>query len=176
MPPLRDRIPTENRRRDHFRIHHRAQPAANQEPAVPPVAKTNLPEGSGSVESFFQLTPFNVAHPPSSRSAPDTVQPGSQEEKKFSAGRFIWHVLDNAGVPLPVRDTSGDLDPSLRNGYALPARPHELEQKVDSTAAAKPAQGDGKLNPTVLDKIPRGELEGTDYSMTNETQTTSSPR
>jgi len=91
---------------------------------------------TGSIGSFFQCP---------------TATASSKKNKNNSplkgSGRFIWHVMDNIGIPVPT-GSEEDLDPSLKQPYAMPL-PKMLKE---------PAY------PSNPQKIPESELEGTDDS------------
>jgi hypothetical protein len=79
-----------------------------------------------------------------------------------SAGRAIYHILDNVGIPLPYKNTA-DLDPSI----AVP--PPELSVEVkrlervnppsDQSSTENVPQFPQSFQPTAQ-KIPASELEG----------------
>jgi hypothetical protein len=108
-------------------------PAATQGGTTEP--QPTLTPATNSVESFFKCPPT-------------TAQKAHEKESPVkSAGKFVWHVLDNLGVPLPVNKDS-DLDPSLRQPYVMPL----------------PKTSSQIIIPPTPQKIPESELEGTDVS------------
>lgn len=97
-----------------------------------------------TVESFFQCNSLNIP-----------VKTKTSIKKKTSllggAGKVLWHVLDNLGVPMFVGKDS-DLDPSLRQAYVMPS----------------PVVSRQTIAPVIPQKIPESELEGTDVNPKND--------
>ncbi|HEY9732359.1 MAG TPA: hypothetical protein V6C89_10635 [Drouetiella sp.] len=129
-------------------------------------------QGTGSIDSFFQMDSGPVGRSSNSNlpernavAKSQSTTPNSAETTR-SAGiaplRFLWHVMDNAGVPMFFGNKDDDLDPSLRQGYtgstvsrtkAAPSAP-VINVGTAGSAVTAPSQGPHK--------IPESELEGTD--------------
>ena len=155
-------------------------------------AAVNSNQGTGSVESFFQIDNNGRVPAASYTSNNKTASRllsefNSPEPTKSAAGapfRFLWHVMDNAGVPMFFGKSDDDLDPSLRLGYRSQGAfrggdgagleaggPSRLgsRRSVDTTTrhsvdtATTRRSVDATENRAVAPhKIPESELEGTD--------------
>ena len=133
-------------------------------------ASINANQGTGDVEAFFQIN--NTGKTPAAGYASHDQSTArllsefnSPEPKKSATGapfRFLWHVMDNAGVPMFFGKNDDDLDPSLRQGYSS-AVTIEAKQSglIDPSTGAT---GNGAVNAPSKGphKIPESELEGTD--------------
>lgn len=129
---------------------------------------------AGSVESFFQIsgTPSRAGaspvFPDASMSRTGRSNEGAsppQPSAKSAAAapfRFLWHVMDNAGVPMFFGKSDENIDPSLRQGYASAiSAPTSLRRPVDSNSGV--SESGAANTPSVTPhKIPESELEGTD--------------
>ena len=129
-----------------------------------------------SVESFFQLRNSNIitgVSPPSTKPASSAT--GDKDESSFlhHAGRFVWHVLDNAGVPMFFHE-SNDIDhPRIGKTYVVPPpklpRESAIVKEMNNPTAATtsvsktPAQPTSESAQSAPQKIPASELEGTIY-------------
>jgi len=136
-----------------------------------------------SVESFFQI------HNPKSKSsanyalaspaaAPPVTSDRTDGNKSKSTlggvGRFFWHVLDNAGVPM-VFAKHNDLDPDIdtsNNGSSpivVSTKLRLLDKLSDSQSMPEnPLQTSNGANPH---KIPQSELEGVELPTLRDEQT-----
>jgi hypothetical protein len=169
----------------------RKRPNANGENQPRPAAIQQQPEAvhDNSIDSFFQLPGSSTSTPANSASQgevqlhgpmPSPVSPSPSITEQRSAptsehhgGRFLYHLLDNIGVPLPA-DKSEALDPSLRasppsttlatknvtavagtNGGAI----QNTFQLPQPTPAAQPAG-----------RIPESELEGVELPAPRDVQ------
>jgi hypothetical protein len=136
---------------------------------VPPPACTQ-----GSVESFFRSTPPQAPAGNATQNRDAMPRKHSSSNKDSSAvgglGKFLWHVLDNVGVPLPVGNQA-DLDPSLTpiNGNSAPVSSSNSSESFPfpenhENAAAQASQA-------IPQKIPQSELEGTQFDSAHDTAT-----
>lgn len=120
-------------------------------------------DSGGDVASFFQLNPRTSTRDLDASASKSDLKLDAQLEAsttasspKSAAGapfRFVWHVLDNAGVPMFVGKHDSDLDPTLRRGYTgtnpiAPSAPLNASEQAASTTRTP-------------HKIPESELEGT---------------
>ncbi len=133
------------------------------------------PKTGNSVESFFQLPPAPAA---ASSFHTQTVH-GTREAKKASAGRALWHLMDNIGIPLPAGKQEEALDPTIRRGYVnpplpeidtakAPKRKHEIvieSPAVQSTRPPLPPASTRAAEVAIQRKIPESELEGVDIAV-----------
>jgi hypothetical protein len=141
---------------------------------------------ASTVESFFDC---DAVPPIGQQSRPPGGTDAADNKSGWHAGRLIWHVLDNAGVPMFFGNRDADLDPKIGSrAYINPpdrVPSQTLGEKIrrksvktvvqskpdsslqDPTLVATPA--DPK---TILHKIPQSELEGIDESQNpNQMQT-----
>lgn len=139
-------------------------------------ASVNSSQGSGSVESFFQInnnkTPAAEYTSNNKTAARLLSEFNSPEPKKSAAGapfRFLWHVMDNAGVPMFFGKNDDDLDPSLRQGHAEQSNSGHEHSTAANSRPASTVEGTtraterGAVAPSPgPHKIPESELEGTD--------------
>ena len=135
--------------------------------------------GKGSIESYFQLSGSRSSVPPEVRSRPDDAT-----KKKFSPGKALWHILDNAGVPMFGGNTDADIDPRITRSYIDPPLPN-LNSKVGK--ASDDTIDTSKLHTISSDKdpgyaiqgtphkIPEGQLEGTDLPIRTDTMRNAQP-
>jgi hypothetical protein len=139
------------------------------------------PSGENSnVESFFQIPSGLNPSSPDKESARHS-QAFATERKPFdnSAGRFLWHLLDNVGIPVPIGSHDQALDPSIRRNYVNPPLPDPDKYRNsanrntvanDSMPSQIPSSAVGPGDSTrvpaisIQQKIPTSELEGTDLS------------
>ena len=122
--------------------------------SLPLHTDTQKPAGSTTVEGKVQLN-APLAPPISTVDTffqcPPAALPQAQSKSKTRGpGRFLWHVLDNLGVPM-FYSTDEDLDPTINRAFAMPAPP-------------VPGKTGGQVTPQ---KIPDSELEGTEPSPDN---------
>jgi hypothetical protein len=152
---------------------------------------TGKSTGDDSIESFFQI-PRTTAGP-----RPTTVLSTDQVDQRYAkveagsaknnspalsgAGRFLWHVLDNAGVPM-VFGKHSDLDPLIDPGtldslslgqleksktkWSTDSRRDDVQSFVGSESAI-PLNNGGSTH-----KIPQSELEGVDLPVLRDEQST----
>ncbi len=111
-----------------------------------------------SVESFFQIDGR------SSKATNDSALPHADSnlktKNKFSAGKFVYKVFDNIGVPMPLSKASG-----LAPGLTLKApSPQSLSTKpIEKNLERIQAPSQDSTENAVPQKIPQSELEGTMY-------------
>lgn len=131
--------------------------------------------GTGSVQSFFQITPqpsqagaipvspaAPIAHPGKTDSSAASPPTSSAKSAAAAPFRFLWHVMDNAGVPMFFGKSDDNLDPSLRQGYASAiSAPAALRRPVDQKSGVTES-GAATMPAVTPHKIPESELEGTD--------------
>lgn len=136
-------------------------------------ASVTAPQGTGSIDSFFQLDSANVERSNSFRSADtnfasqsNSLRQSSSAESRKSAGvaplRFLWHVMDNAGVPMFFGNKDNDLDPSLRQGYESSIISQSKALKSNEASAGATVGSASRAPSHGPQKIPESELEGTD--------------
>jgi hypothetical protein len=146
-------------------------------------ASVSANQGTGSVESFFQID--NNGRTPASQYTSNNKTASrllsefnSPEPRKSAAGapfRFLWHVMDNAGVPMFVGKNDDDLDPSLRQGYqgqnfsgqSYSGQSHSTAADYKPTSTVEGTNGVPRRSAVSAPspgphKIPESELEGTD--------------
>jgi hypothetical protein len=88
------------------------------------------------------------------------------QPSSFSAGRLLWHVLDNAGVPMLFGKTTYYIDPEIAGKYSIPSPKlpregilaKELDETTIQTASNPAAPANNASQP--MQKIPTSELEG----------------
>ncbi|GEM_PF-3004594 len=142
-----------------------AQGESPRQGAPPPGAQSPAAQDA-SVESFFQIDPQqrnsaqSLLRQPATASTPGTARSRSVAHRLY---RCIWHILDNAGVPMFL---GGDpyIDPGIsgRPVLAPPALPAERAAGGQAGGAvAEPAAqpGPAAAGPAPQ-KIPESELEG----------------
>jgi hypothetical protein len=137
--------------------------AINQNQAAP----------SNAVESFFQCAPIqNLPPGPAVLNSRRTdlqhkaAASAEQDSIKGKAGRFMWHVLDNAGIPMPLKGKEDGLDPSLRRSYTNPPLPDIERTNIRDRGSEELVQSTIQSSTTVdvRQKIPLSELEGVEIS------------
>ncbi|HEY9682402.1 MAG TPA: hypothetical protein V6C86_12550 [Oculatellaceae cyanobacterium] len=125
----------------------------------------NTSEQGGSLESYFDMRSNSLKPHENSLSTFAARAASAQGEKKPSAGRFLWHVFDNLGVPMKT-DREPFIDPSLVDAspVSVPALPKEKELMSQMrTAAGQRAQEPAQTKAITgqpFQKIPESELEG----------------
>lgn len=137
-------------------------------PPISGVSSTNAAPNAtslNSIESFFQI-PARTSLPSSVGSGPPLTinEPPTTRTQRIShhsgVGRFLYHVLDNAGVPVPC-GKDAELDPSL----AAPATELAVDSKrlerisPSSSGSAQNSQTAPAFHSNPQ-KIPESELEG----------------
>jgi len=145
-------------------------PASSSDRAAPSSATTSnqTPEGN-SVESFFQIDPANRNSAQNLLMQSATVTAPTTDKRKTVPHYFyrgLWHLLDNAGVPMFFGHDSY-LDPSIRETYHIdsPKLPSERAVERDpEKAVASPSKPAAPQKPATTQsapqKIPASELEG----------------
>jgi hypothetical protein len=135
----------------------------------------NQPQSS-SVESFFQLTKTLPEIVPNNSQAttPKSAPSGKSNSLPANFGRLLWHILDNAGVPMNANHDS-DLEPSIVKGVDWPfTKPSTTA--VSHNGAVKAPGNLERLqfneNQGAPQKIPQSELEGIEVPPNNENQNT----
>jgi len=131
-----------------------------------PTASAAPPDNS--VEAFFQVgASRNGAQSLSMQAATVTSAADNKSKSRSGFSRCMWHILDNAGIPLPDRHDTDYIDPNIKSTYLIPsptlasegAVAKELEQTT--AAASKPGpQSTATNSAAALQKIPVSELEG----------------
>jgi hypothetical protein len=122
----------------------------------------------GTVESFFQVSPAPRSARPAASGA-DTAKLGeNQDEHKKSVKRFLWHALDNIGVPMFFGNKDDDLDPSLAHGYIM--RSENGARAAQASNQDKATANSAVVNQPSVHKIPDSELEGVNFSVKNDAQ------
>jgi hypothetical protein len=139
---------------------------AGGKPALQQSQSPVLPQGT--VESFFQVSPAQRSARPTASSSDATKLSEDQDDHKKSVKRFLWHTLDNIGVPMFFGNKDDDLDPSLAHGYIMRsengARAAQTPNKDNATANS------AVINQPSVHKIPDSELEGVNFSVKNDAQ------
>lgn len=121
----------------------------------------------GSVESFFQINPQTRNSRQNLLMQPAVVPPKNKANRSVPhyAYRFVWHVLDNLGVPMFFGHDS-PIDPSITGTYVIqsPKLPREravakeLEKSISQSR--QPVTEPTTSQPVPAQKIPESELEG----------------
>jgi hypothetical protein len=130
-------------------------------------------DSTSSIDAFFQkpkqpvLPSINGQLPAKAPSDAGNSQAGKEEHKGFRLGRFLYHVLDNAGVPVPVKKDDA-LDPSIAApSTQLSVDVKRLERIVPPGEAT--ASGQARLP---NQKIPESELEGVELPVPKDVPNT----
>ena len=143
-------------------------PSAASQVATP--IDSQVSNSGKTIDSFFQTSKTA----PSAR-AVSVSNEKSRKKAKCGSKSFLWHFMDNAGIPMFFGDTGPELDPRLKRDYRDPQLP-DLNVKngmnrVDSTrdgVSATAAQRGASCDPQmILHKIPEGQLDGTQVSPQN---------
>jgi hypothetical protein len=124
------------------------------------------PESTGSsVQDFFQTGSLQ-------RDNKDVSSDKKGERLVLRFYNCLWHVLDNAGVPM-FTGRSSDIDPSNRattaiaspklNGHGSPV--NKEDSKGDTATNQVPAPQAAQHSDAPPPKIPESELEGTIYDL-----------
>jgi hypothetical protein len=133
-----------------------------------------------SVESFFQLNPVRDTQ---SANKPTSIKGASPAAKESSptnetkslmgkTGRVVWHILDNAGVPMFVGRNDADLDPGIARTYVInPTVTTETRAvKLDAASNENSQTAPAPQTPQAIHgKIPESELDGTSYDFSPAT-------
>ena len=141
-----------------------------------PVLRETIVKDSGtssqenSVASFFQIDPDQRNNPKNLLMQPATVASAPKQSKRRSNGfyRCMWHILDNAGVPMFFGQDTAYVDPSISGTYVIPSpklpREKGLEKQMESslTVVGKPLPSTpaSSASQDATQKIPQTELEG----------------
>jgi hypothetical protein len=136
------------------------------------VVKESAPSPQdNSVEAFFQVgrSNRNSARNLLMQSA---IIPSSDKTSKWRSHgptRLLWHVMDNAGIPMFFGQDTSYIDPSIKETYVIPApllprkdaKVEELEkERITPVASQAPTSPATPNSPNALQKIPESELEG----------------
>ncbi len=134
----------------------------------------------GSVESFFQVRSSNVYRQSAdfrddktTASLTSELRTEPQRRSKSAVGapgRFLWHALDNMGVPMFFGKHDDDLDPTLRDGYTSPSSTATIKNMNVDSHDRGATDSSANAQSTNSHKIPESELEGTDSSVKNNDQ------
>lgn len=122
----------------------------------------NFSDSDNSVQAFFDLAPIN-----SNSKAIERRQTAGEEKSTgdFSLKKFLYHSMDNIGVPMWTGRTDSQLAPGLKRAYVDPPLPtltkHGSEKEVQQLFSQEGAIAGGK--PSLAPKIPLSELEGTGF-------------
>jgi hypothetical protein len=136
----------------------------------------HTPATDNGVESFFQLTPVqpSKAHQnvPSDSVAAKSIVTNEKKPVMKEVGRALWHVLDNAGVPM-VLSKQNDLDPSIDTSHWMPPALVPDLKRVDKPVE-NPKQtvieGTAQIDNGAIHKIPQSELEGVELPTLHDAQ------
>ncbi|HEY9679370.1 MAG TPA: hypothetical protein V6C76_15285 [Drouetiella sp.] len=138
---------------------------------VPTDGSTTSPKEPTKLETFFQLT--------GGQRNPDTSDsPSSTEKKKAGAdsaalstpdaahnkstANFLWHVLDNIGVPISKGNHDPSMDPRIKEKMSIPPYKNTASLNSNSATQENPFMPPGQGAPTTTHKIPESELQGVD--------------
>jgi hypothetical protein len=118
----------------------------------------------GNIESFFQVRKNN--------SPPAVVEDQRHQQRapKTAPGRALWHILDNAGIPMFMGNKDEDLDPSLTRNYTNPPQlsAENKDTKTQSGSGSAKQTATETVSVTKCHKIPDSELEGIEVSPTTD--------
>ncbi len=156
-------------------------PTAAGGPVGKPLLRENVVHNNANadnqdvpVESFFDCEPIA----PQGVRTSFTGNPNSNRKKSgWHAEKFLWHVLDNAGVPMFLGNRQAELDPSISaRAYINPPErepTHTLGERIrrkstttvvqtkPENASKDPALVATPADPkSILHRIPQSELEG----------------
>ena len=148
--------------------------SASATTSVQPALRQTISKGStptaeeNSVESFFQIDTKPRNNPQSLLMQPATAATKSNRNSHmFRPDRFVWHVLDNMGVPMFFGNHDSYLDPSLRESYVIPSPKLPNEKDVVKEIETSPSpripnfpQPTSATSESIHQKIPESELEG----------------
>jgi hypothetical protein len=134
----------------------------------------------GSVESFFQVRSPNVYRQSTDFRDDKTTakltselraEPQRRSKSAVGApGRFLWHALDNMGVPMFFGKHDDDLYPTLRDGYMSPSSTATIKNMNVDSHDRGATDSSANAQSTNSHKIPESELQGTDSSVKNNDQ------
>lgn len=133
-------------------------------PTGPPSYSTPARAIDSRIDSFFQISK-SAAPPP----VPASGEKSRKKSKKSESKSFLWHVMDNAGIPMFFGEAGPELDPRLKRNYVDPrlpvveakgnARKSDFTQETNSVNST---QGETSCDSQqILHKIPEGQLDGT---------------
>lgn len=140
-------------------------PGVPQSPVLRAPINPSGPSQSGkSIDSFFQIS--RTAMPVGA--VPQSIET-HKKSKSGDSKSFLWHLMDNAGVPMFYGNTGPELDPRLRRNYQDPQLPdmnvknnkRKAESTQDNVQANSKDSGDSNDAPQIPHKIPEGQLDGT---------------
>lgn len=171
--------------------------------SIPLPSNTSAPKPTSreavKLDTFFQLSPSSQAIAVD-KSVADIANP-EPISKKTGASNFLWHVLDNLGVPISKGNHDPAIDPRIKEKMALPPYQNTATLRDAATSrdtgtsraattsgdagssSANTSRGEGpsgaasssvqpsQTTPPVLHKIPESELQGLDPVLQNDVQT-----
>jgi hypothetical protein len=150
-----------------------AKPSASASPTLrETIVNDSLAKpADNSVEAFFQVSPSKRNSPQNlSMQAETFISTEANKSKSHSNGvsRCIWHILDNAGIPMFWGQDTSYIDPSIRETYLTPppklpgegAAVKEIEKTTTTQVSQPPLQPATANSSAMLQKIPESELEG----------------
>jgi hypothetical protein len=136
-----------------------------------------------SVESFFQCGPTpapgdqrdNSNHQSTGLPLHRSSREVQQKSSLRAAGRIVWHILDNIGVPMFV-GKDRDLDPSIDRSNWMPpptvsTKVTALKKMEQSSASAIPESAGPSTSQGNGHKIPESELEGVELPAPKDAST-----
>jgi len=128
--------------------------------------------GTGaSVDSYFMTGPNRNGRGPQMQPQMVVYGPNPNEGQKKHG--FVWHFLDNIGVPM-FGNNDLEIDPSIKTVYVIPPPKLPSEKQMiksrnqsaasgnATTTTVKAQEASQNAQPT-QQKIPESELEGTIY-------------
>jgi len=141
--------------------------AKEASPAVP----------AGSVESFFQVSPArktSATQPTKIQAAAAPTSTAAKTPVLKEASRALWHIMDNAGVPMFL-GKSNDLDPSIDTSHSMPPSMVPNLKRVDKPVdnpKQTVVEDTSQIDNSAIHKIPQSELEGVELPTLHDAQTT----
>jgi hypothetical protein len=135
------------------------------------------PDPAATVESFFQVGPVNNSRARQVARVPAALPPGPADKKPVlkEVGHALWHVMDNAGVPMFL-GKSNDLDPSIDTSHGMPPSMVPTLKRTDKAvenAKQTVVEGPSQIDTGAIHKIPQSELEGVELPTLHDAQTQS---
>jgi hypothetical protein len=122
--------------------------------------------GSRAIDSFFRISKPQQ----SSNSLPSPDDKQSSRKSKSSAGKMLFRIMDNVGIPMFLHDTGPDLDPRLRRDYTDPPMPNlKPTSSPEKSGLSNTKNSDNternstqRNSQSMPHKIPESQLEGTE--------------